>query len=680
MENWDNSNWDASNSKKVNWNEKKIPIPVRGKDSHKKICCGTENRCPELFLDLGYDTTSEISSPAESMVGGPILNDSISSSQINFFAHRIGLAVRDLPEDTRSVQSLPLESICEGSSQHSFEYQSSLTKESGWDLAMQNYSDNLQHSTAGVPPACIDRHHLEDFVSGGMVNVKKFISALDKTGINVFKDIRFQTLMDALAAERSVTDNDQIPLLKAIPLEEFEQSCRPSASLINQALSGELILPDFVSFCKDVKRLFHRCDCIREGEASNSIIQPSKQPSDLWSVSICTVDGQRMSVGNHTTPFTMQSLRDVLIYTLAITDCGEKEVHSRVGKEPAGDVHDSLVLDRDGLPHNAMIPAGALAVISLLKPDLTLPDRFDYLFGMYERLAGFEGIDFSNTNYLAEKMSADHIYSIAYHLMGHSKVFPRNCKIGQTIDLYLQLNSIECTTDSAATIAATLANGGICPFTAEAVYSPEAVRNALSVIHSCGVRKISGKWSFDVGLPAKSTTSGAIMIIVPDVMGIVMWSPLLDKCGNSVRGVAFSRMLTELFSFHTFENPSPDLTSKINPVRKSSHESKDVQLVNLLIAANKGDLPLLIRYYEQKINFNWTDYDGRTALHLGIEGGHLNVVKFLVEKCLVDVGVQDRWGHTPLEEAVKQGNSSIIKYLLLHQNTLLPHMSSHATL
>ena len=506
MENWDNSNWDASNSKKLNWNENKRPISEKGSPfqtclhdkGERKIYGRHERKCSEMFLDLGYDTNSEISSPTESMIGGPVLNESISNIQVQFMPSKIGSAVKDFAEDVRSVQSLPLESICEGSSQHSFEYRASSMKESGWAIAMQNYNDQFQHSTSGLPPACIDKHHLGEFVSSGMVNVKKFIAALDKTGINVFKDNRFQTLMDALIAERSVTDSDQIPVLKSIPLEEFEQFCRPSASLINQALSGELILPDFGSFCKDVRRIFHRCQCIREGEASKSIIQPSQQPVDLWSVSICTVDGQRMSVGNHATPFSMQSLRDVLIYTLAITDCGEEEVHSRVGKEPAGDVHDSLVLDRDGLPHNAMIPAGALAVISLLKPHFTLPDRFDYLFGIYERLAGFEGIDFSNTNYLAEKMAADQIYSIAYHLMGHSKVFPKNCKIEQTIDLYLQLNSIECTTDSAAIIAATLANGGVCPFTAEAVYSPEAVRNALSLLHSCGVKKISGQFRISI--------------------------------------------------------------------------------------------------------------------------------------------------------------------------------------
>ena len=451
----------------------------------------TENRYPEILPDLGYDSNPEISSTTESMIRGSVHIESNQEGPL--LSSKIKLATLDIQDDARSVQSLPLESIHEGSSVHSFEYCASPQKASGWSVAMQNYTEHLQQSSVGLPPTCIDKRHLKEFVAANMVNVKKFIAALDKTGINVFKDIRFQTLIDALTAERSVTDSDQIPVLKSIPLEEFEQICRPTASLINQALSGQLILPDFGSFCRDVRRLYHRCKCIREGEASQNIKPLSRQAPDMWSVSICTVDGQRMSIGNHTTPFSMQSLRDVLIYTLAITECGEKEVHSRVGKEPAGDVHDSLVLDRDGLPHNAMIPAGALAVLSLIKPNFTLPDRFDYLFGMYERLAGFEGIDFSNTNYLAEKMAADHIYSTAYHLMGHSTVFPRHCKLQQTIDLYLQLNSIECTSDSAATIAATLANGGVCPFTAEAVYSPEAVRNALSLLHSCGVKKISGQ-------------------------------------------------------------------------------------------------------------------------------------------------------------------------------------------
>lgn len=42
-----------------------------------------------------------------------------------------------------------------------------------------------------------------------------------------------------------------------------------------------------------------------------------------------------------------------------------------------------------------------------------------------------------------------------------------------------------------------------------------------------------------VGLPAKSGVSGTTMVVIPNVMGICLWSPPLDSYGNSVRGVQF---------------------------------------------------------------------------------------------------------------------------------------------
>ena len=61
-----------------------------------------------------------------------------------------------------------------------------------------------------------------------------------------------------------------------------------------------------------------------------------------------------------------------------------------------------------------------------------------------------------------------------------------------------QCCSVETNVDAASVIAATLANGGICPITGEKILSGEAVRNTLSLMHSCGMYDYSGQFAFKV--------------------------------------------------------------------------------------------------------------------------------------------------------------------------------------
>lgn len=91
-------------------------------------------------------------------------------------------------------------------------------------------------------------------------------------------------------------------------------------------------------------------------------------------------------------------------------------------------------------------------------------------------------------------------------------------------------------------MAATLANSGYCPITGERVLGPGAVRDTIALMHSCGMYDSAGEFSFAVGLPAKSGVSGVILVVVPNVMGLCLYSPPVNKSGNSVKGLQFCKV------------------------------------------------------------------------------------------------------------------------------------------
>lgn len=47
---------------------------------------------------------------------------------------------------------------------------------------------------------------------------------------------------------------------------------------------------------------------------------------DYWGVSICTIDGQRFSIGDVNVPFTLQSCSKPLTYAIALEKLGQEVV------------------------------------------------------------------------------------------------------------------------------------------------------------------------------------------------------------------------------------------------------------------------------------------------------------------------------------------------------------------
>jgi glutaminase len=207
-----------------------------------------------------------------------------------------------------------------------------------------------------------------------------------------------------------------------------------------------------------------------------------------------------------------------------------------------------------------------------------------------------------------------------------------------------------------ATIGATLANGGVCPVTGNRVFAEETVKNCLSMMSSCGMYDYSGEFAFTVGIPAKSSVSGVILAVIPNVMGIAVWSPRLDACGNSVRGVAFLRELVDRFSFHNYD--SLIASKKEDPRRlQTSHGSNFTY--RAIQAASVGDIAELRRLVAHGHDLNSADYDGRTPLHLACAEVQPETVHYLLDQG-VATSPKDRWGTTPLADARKNKRKEIV--------------------
>ncbi|OGB89711.1 hypothetical protein A2625_06280 [candidate division WOR-1 bacterium RIFCSPHIGHO2_01_FULL_53_15] len=103
-------------------------------------------------------------------------------------------------------------------------------------------------------------------------------------------------------------------------------------------------------------------------------------------------------------------------------------------------------------------------------------------------------------------------------------------------------------------VAATLANGGVNPWTKDRLVDARYVPGILAVMSTAGLYDGTGEWLFYVGLPGKSGVGGGIIAVVPGVMGIAAFSPPLDAAGNSVRAQKAVRHISEKLDLNLFSS------------------------------------------------------------------------------------------------------------------------------
>ncbi|MCL1469136.1 glutaminase A [Argonema antarcticum] len=310
---------------------------------------------------------------------------------------------------------------------------------------------------------------------------------------------------------------------------------------------SEVVASPFESFLND---LHLKYKSLGDGKVATYIPELAKVNPDLFSICAIAVDGRVFEVGDYDRLFTIQSISKVFVYGMALEEHGRDYVLTKVGVEPTGEAFNSIILDeRSKRPYNPMVNAGANATTSLIK-GAGPTERLNRMLDMFRRYIGHDVfIDISV--FMSERTTGHRNWAMAHLMLNFGMI---DEKIDEAIDLYFQQCSLMVNCHDLAVMASTLANNGVNPITGERAVDSSYIKDILSVMYTCGMYNFAGEWAYTVGLPAKSGISGGIIVVVPNQIGIAVFSPLLDDRGNSVRGVKVCEELSRNFGLHTFDS------------------------------------------------------------------------------------------------------------------------------
>ncbi len=287
---------------------------------------------------------------------------------------------------------------------------------------------------------------------------------------------------------------------------------------------------------KRLERILEECrQYTQMGEVADYIPELAKADRNQLGIYVATPDGEYFA-GDWQQQFTIQSIVKTIFLTLAAQDNGIEYVKSQVGVEATGKPFNAIDYAEHRLlkEHiNPMVNIGAIAVCELVKADSN-EERLQRLLDYTRDITGNPNLQVDEKVYLSEKRTGHKNRALAYLLKNSGMI---QGDVEELLDVYFAMCSVKVNCQDLAKLALLLATRGKGVKSGRQIIPVEDARFINAVLTTSGMYDGSGEFATTVGLPAKSGVGGGIMANKPGEMGIGIFSPALDKKGNSVAGI-----------------------------------------------------------------------------------------------------------------------------------------------
>lgn len=291
-----------------------------------------------------------------------------------------------------------------------------------------------------------------------------------------------------------------------------------------------------MNFKEIIEEIYQKIKVVEDkGELASYIPELANVDVENFGIHISTIDQTSFGIGNWKDKFSIQSIAKVLSVVLAYKILGEK-IWERLGVEPSGTPFNSLVqLEVDnGIPRNPFINAGAIVISDILISHLENPKE-DFL-AFVRSLSNNSKLNYSSKVAASEKAIGFRNVALCNFIksFGNIKNEPSD-----VLDFYFDLCSLEMNCKELSESFLFLANHGCRIVDNSPILTKSQAKRINALMQTCGFYDESGEFAFKVGLPGKSGVGGGIVAVHPNQYTIAVWSPKLNKKGNSYKGMRF---------------------------------------------------------------------------------------------------------------------------------------------
>ncbi len=255
--------------------------------------------------------------------------------------------------------------------------------------------------------------------------------------------------------------------------------------------------------------------------------------SSLFGISACMTNGEVINVGDAGFLFGMESISKVSTALLVMQQHSADEVLQKIGADATGLPFNSImaILLENDHPSTPLVNAGAISACSMITPagdrELKWLSICDFLRDLTSsKLTLLEEL------YCSESETNFNNRSIAWLLRNYDRIYDDP---DLALDLYTRQCSMGISAQQLAIMGGTIAHAGVNPLSNKQVFKPSLSNHIVSMMATVGMYEHTGDWMFSTGMPAKSGVGGAILGVIPGIMGIAAFAPPLDEAGNSVK-------------------------------------------------------------------------------------------------------------------------------------------------